>query len=216
MSPHCPNLAGGHRLRAFKYFLFLNCGLIGPFLNHSSTYWPSHFTNALNAQVKLTGLSLNCGGKKSASIAHVQSMLWATDHTGLQCILKSGAIYRCDSRKAITKASREALIVRYELGLSHAVMNAGYTIAVPHNPLQHHLLYTSDNATTKPYSKTCRDLWGPQLMVDPEQMVFWKNSRRHPPIIDKRFRATAIVQGNRRFVSEEKYNYNKCSTHLKH
>jgi hypothetical protein len=133
----------------FKYFVFLNCGLAGPFLPSYTAkfglHWSKYFHSLLNHQVKLAGLSINCGGKGNKKWPHVQSMLWATDFAGLSIIneyMRRGAnislgfverkmpTVECisDNRQSTNKMDRDVFIALYEMGLSKAIVDAGYKI----------------------------------------------------------------------------------------
>lgn len=194
-------------LTAFDFFVFVNCGVVGPILPgrrtlhvnfhggqparpHVHSYWPALFTQHFSATVRLVGLSLNCGSEHGRRQAHVQSMLWATDRVGLSAILRSGALHDCGQREGrlLPRAARSRLINRYELGLSLAVMTDGHAIAAPLNTLQSSLVYTLANATAKPFHRQCRDIWTPGLetAVDPSDMVFWKATRTRPLALRQR------------------------------
>jgi len=82
----------------------------------------------LRARTELAGISINCGGKRGQWQPHVQSFLWATDRSGLRRILEAGAIYNCGDLLQ-QRGGRDTLINRYELGMSKAVLEAGYAIA---------------------------------------------------------------------------------------
>ena len=155
----------------FDKLVFLNCGLRGPFRSAQNLkFWASEITARLSANVKLTGITINCGGKLNVSHAHVQSMLWATDRIGIASIVKAGAIYDCGDQLSEAHG-RSNLIVRYELGLSRAVLKSGYAIQDQTNRT-----FTWNSAL----SAKCPDLWNdPQLVskFSPERLIFWKNSR---------------------------------------
>lgn len=157
---------------SFDNFLFLNCGLKGPFQDtHISTYWTHTFIERLNSNVKLTGLTINCGGKLNTYHAHVQSMLWATDRIGLAAIQKAGAIYDCGDQLT-DKHGRDQLIVDYELGLSRAVMKAGYAIQ--------DIMTTRTFRWPEAQTSTCTDVWNDAHLIDkysPKMLHFWKVSR---------------------------------------
>mmetsp|Transcript_58521 Transcript_58521/g.124154 ORF Transcript_58521/g.124154 Transcript_58521/m.124154 type:complete len:324 (+) Transcript_58521:1024-1995(+) len=95
-----------HLYATSDYVVFLNCGLLGPLVHKAENitnsvgnpFWATTFTDRLTDSVKLSGLSLNCGGKLDVHHAHVQSMLWATGRIGLEVILGSDAIYDCGNQ----------------------------------------------------------------------------------------------------------------------
>ena len=81
-----------HRRVVFDKLVFLNCGLRGPFLSSQDTrFWAFAFTKMINSRVKLSGITINCGGKLNVEHPHIQSMLWSTDREGLSIIIESGA-----------------------------------------------------------------------------------------------------------------------------
>lgn len=189
-------------LGPMDHVVYLNCGLLGPLLPKNITtpkqlekwpFWTTSYTDMINDEIKLSGLTLNCGGKLDQFHAHVQSMLWATDKIGLRTILASEAIYDCKDQLQEPNG-RSNLIIRYEMGLSRAVMKAGYGIA-SHLPTQpgNFFLKNSTNATTAnnnftDFPKWCRDLWiGKQLAkyVGEEGLWFYKRSREYPNQLDK-------------------------------
>ena len=176
---------------AFEKLVFLNCGMKGPFQAAQprgpqigraadgspvygplgpATYWAVAFTDRITADVKLSGVTINCGGKLNVRHAHVQSMLWATDRVGLASIQKAGAIYECDDQLS-TKHGRDQLIITYELGLSRAVMKEGYAI----QDMTNRTFRWADAQAAR-----CPDLWNDRRLVDtysPETLLFWKMSR---------------------------------------
>lgn len=74
-----------HRIAMHRTFVFVNCGLMGPFLpyqlpDRQTEYWPLLFANALNDRVKMAGLTVNCKTKLTKRIGerlpHVQVSHW--------------------------------------------------------------------------------------------------------------------------------------------
>lgn len=76
----------------YDTFVFLNCGLLGPFLptrvSKSGTHWSRFFTSRLTEDVKMVGLTISCGtiSKRDERYPHVQSMLYAIDRKGLELV----------------------------------------------------------------------------------------------------------------------------------
>mmetsp|Transcript_25703 Transcript_25703/g.77178 ORF Transcript_25703/g.77178 Transcript_25703/m.77178 type:complete len:410 (+) Transcript_25703:541-1770(+) len=153
----------------FDKLVFLNCGLKGPFQSAPS-FWAAEFTTRLNADVKFTGMTINCVGKLGVHHAHVQSMIWATDRVGLASIQKAGAIYDCKDQ--LSKANgRDHLILKYELGMSRAVMKDGYAIQDLTNRTFH---------WAEAQKQRCGDLWNNARLWEkypPSTLHFWKMSR---------------------------------------
>jgi len=79
----------------------------------------------LSDKVKLTGVSINM-----SFFPHVQSMTLATDRVGIETIKNSGAVYDCGIMNDVEMNEEERwnIIDRYELGMSRAILNAGFTI----------------------------------------------------------------------------------------
>lgn len=175
---------------AYDYFVVLNCGIIGPFIPayaRTLSYWPRYFVSILSNSVKLTGVALNCDSQKPRTPqAHVQSYLWVTDRSGFAVIRDSSAIYDCAQNWAkhnqtkISGPEYVHMINMYELGLSEAIMAAGYSIRVI-NQYQHGLIYTKGNSTTQPFNARCTDLFtgdpNSHKALSLFDLMFHKNSR---------------------------------------
>ena len=174
----------------YDYVVVLNCGVIGPFIpvhTQNDKYWPRYFTAALNKEVKLTGISVNCGSQPPRiPHAHIQSMLWVTDRVGYKVISASSALYDCAqnwtkvNQTKISGPEWVHLINEYELGLSNAVITAGYSIRAI-NQYQRDLVYNKENNTLQPFNSRCVDLfWGDiatHVPISPFDFIFHKNSR---------------------------------------
>ena len=117
-------------------------------------------------------------------------MIWSTDSKGLHSVIESGVFFECSFNGTTTKSAynniRQNLINTYELGLSKAIMTHGYQISVL-NSYQGGLHFAINNATRQPFPKNCYDLWQPDYIyrmrkfrdLNPYQLMFWKNTRRH-------------------------------------
>jgi hypothetical protein len=125
-------------LTRYKYFIFMNSSIRGPFFPpyflkflidyqnelKKSFPWYHVFTKRINNVMKLTGCTINC-----EIIPHVQSYFLVTDFTGLSIMLKPGnsggsysdGIFGCYSTKQdVTSYS--------ELPMSNRIREAGYMI----------------------------------------------------------------------------------------
>lgn len=199
-------LRGNHAydvLGPMDHVVFVNCGLLGPLLPKNTTtqqqlekvpFWTTRYTDMINDEIKLSGLTFNCARKMRQEHAHIQSMLWATDKIGLQTILDSGAIYDCKNQLS-KRAGRDQLIERYEMGLSRSVMQAGYAIAshLPKQPgtfvWENATQMVNNNITSFP--NWCRDLWFKKRLaghVGEEGLLFYKRSREYPTQLDRHVR----------------------------
>ncbi|OBT78827.1 hypothetical protein VF21_02499 [Pseudogymnoascus sp. 05NY08] len=86
--------AGDNMLLRNKYkrYILMNASIRGPFVPRWSTQcWSDSYLNRLTDKIKLVGMSYNCHNGEG----HIQSMIWATDHTGLQHMLTKAAIGEC-------------------------------------------------------------------------------------------------------------------------
>jgi hypothetical protein len=187
-------------LTKYKYFVYLNCGVVGPLwwgndVSFSSLPWTYFFTSLLNDQVKMSGLSINCKSRSTYS-THIQSMAFALDQQGLETVLKSGAIYDCkQSNTNMDLIAQQNLIERYELGMSRAILDSGYNIASwlstlgAHNRNRPLVIDNSDD-------HHCRDVWyadqflrisgGYPSASDSMNLTFFKTSRFiTPDILDE-------------------------------
>merc|ERR1711937_313432 len=108
----------------YDHFRYVNCGMVGPHTD-GDEHWTETFTSRLSDKVKLTGVSINM-----SFFPHVQSMTLATDRVGIDIIKNSGAVYDCGvmNNVEMTESERWNIIERYELGMSRAIIDAGYTI----------------------------------------------------------------------------------------
>ncbi|CAE7194168.1 unnamed protein product, partial [Symbiodinium pilosum] len=88
---------GAKRLRNYDHFVFLNCGLAGPFLPSAALaepiHWSRYFTSHITSKVKLVGLSFNFVAlppmySHNTRVPHVMSMILATDHAGLKVLIR--------------------------------------------------------------------------------------------------------------------------------
>jgi hypothetical protein len=118
---------------SYDYFVYVNCGMSGPAPKESrkndTLPWTFNLTSKLNEKIKMVGLSINC----YQCNPHVQSFTFAVDRVGLEVLRLSNAIYNCRQSKFYLRPSfrklRYEIIKRYEIGMSGAILNAGYGIS---------------------------------------------------------------------------------------
>ena len=125
-------------LKRYKYFIFINSSVRGPFLPpyyleflsdyqrelKKAFYWYHIFTKRINDKVKLVGCTISC-----ATAPHVQSYFLTTDFLGLSLLLKNSwgegaartAVFGCQSSKVDTIAASE-------MGISYRILESGYMI----------------------------------------------------------------------------------------
>ncbi len=103
---------------AYKYFIFLNSSVRGPFIvsYYDSPIWHTIFTRRLNDHIKLVGCTISC--QRSP---HVQSYLWALDLKTLDFLLNNGTIFTCHNSMVDT-------IHNAEVGASRLLLDSGYEI----------------------------------------------------------------------------------------
>ena len=128
--------------------------------------------DAAENKVKLIGVSLNCERQ-----IHVQSMLWSTVAVGMGLIRNSGSFFDC----TLSPKHREInyVINTYELGLSKAILEAGYQIRAI-NSVQRNLIFDKSHyhySLPTHYPRNCRDMWHPDLKLSPYDTIFFKVSR---------------------------------------
>ena len=145
-------------LSLYDYFIYMNCGVVGPYNNgsnsnnkaaalpakSSTTREDKAKTPAVSSSSSSSSLpwitkftSLLDDGVKMSGVSvncqyhpHIQSMAFALDRVGLDIIRNSGAVYDCGMYNSeMTKQDKLDLIQRYEVGMGKAIFNAGYGIA---------------------------------------------------------------------------------------
>jgi hypothetical protein len=167
-------------LSPYDYFVYLNCGVVGPKLPlaHAESPWTYHYTSILSETVKMSGLSINC-----ASHPHVQSMLFAVDKVGLKIIMSSECVYDCNKANAdMDDDDKMNIIRRYEVGMGRAVIGAGYGIASILGTMGPIKLAAKDLDRDLDW---CEDIWHPNALrlfgngevPSWEDLVFFKSSR---------------------------------------
>ena len=171
----------------YKYFVFVNTSVRGPLLpscGPPSHRWFDAFTSLLKNDVHLSGISINALELRGESSGlgrkpHVQSMLMATDQTGLRAMLAAGIFH--DNDADLTK---EMAIARREIGASAAIFGAGGEIDCL-LPGQRGRRYSA----TKSFKSMAKDDvwlpggWGSGSDVDPLDVVFFKSNRGVTPAI---------------------------------
>lgn len=112
------------KLKSYKYFVFLNSSVRGPFLPSfvkNSYKWYEAFIKPLNGEIKLSGLAVNCPDGVGRRIPHVMSMMFALDKIGLRIAQKNN-VFDCSPSKT------ESLYA--EGDLSKSILENGYNFAV--------------------------------------------------------------------------------------
>jgi len=108
---------GKINLNNYKYFIFLNSSVRGPYLvsYYGNKEWYYAFTERLNNYTKLVGSTISCENNP-----HVQSYFWVTDIKGLS-LLKNANIFACHKNHIDA-------IYNGELRASQVILSASYGI----------------------------------------------------------------------------------------
>lgn len=117
---------------SFKYFIFMNSSVRGPFLPvylRRTMHWTEPLISGITEDIKLVGPTISCEGSPRDGDRnglwrrnpHVQSYLVATDHTGLNLMMKTGRVFACHK-------NRWDAIFYSELGSSWAILQGGYNL----------------------------------------------------------------------------------------
>lgn len=164
--------------RKYKYFIFMNSSVRGPFIPvhmKGLASWQQLLLSRINDDVKLVGPTISCEGSpfqgdvsaEWRTNPHVQSYVLATDQVGLRAWLEEGTVFKCYSSMWDT-------IYYSELGSSLALLNRGYNIESL--MLRYHGVDWRDtanwecNARVNPYAQHYYD----GLSVSPMEVMFVK------------------------------------------
>jgi hypothetical protein len=110
----------------FDYFIFMNCGVIGPFLPKyypKNVHWTTIFTDNLNDKIKLFGTSLVCF-EYNASMGngpHIEGFFFCLDKIGLSTVFNTKTVF-------VNHKTKQEAVNNGEYGLSKAILNAGYSL----------------------------------------------------------------------------------------
>lgn len=171
-------------LARYKYFIFMNSSIRGPFLPpyylefladsqrelKKSFYWYHIFTKRIDNKVKLVGCTISC-----VPTVHVQSYFLTTDFTGLSMFLKteggggasSTGIFSCQSAKA------DAISLS-EMGISARILQTGYMIDCLLTKYQTIDFSRKANYRSSVYGNPYSDKNMDGVSLDPYEVVFVK------------------------------------------
>ncbi|KAF3906015.1 hypothetical protein ABW21_db0205255 [Orbilia brochopaga] len=145
-----------------KKFILLNASIRGPFLpTWSSDCWSEAYLSKVTDTNKLVGMSFNC---RAPGGPHVQSMIMATDRTGIQILLRD-VIHHCfrDWNDAVSG----------EMNITQAIRKEGYSVTA----------FMTAFASDEDYPDTCEHgdiLWNDRYYetnIHPYEMMFQKANR---------------------------------------
>jgi hypothetical protein len=160
----------------------VNCGTTGPSSKWADLPWTDVFIEKLNDQVKMSGLSLNCG----RGAPHIQSMVYALDRVALKLIRESTVVFDCVKEPSQQKSYllQHYIINRYERGLSSVLFQGGYGIS----PILKPVVLFETNKSTCQNVDHYKDQWLTHKMMSDfgrvlelDETVFYKTSRILPP-----------------------------------
>lgn len=110
----------------FDYFIFMNCGVIGPFIPTyypQSLHWSTIFSNKITDKVKLVSTTIVClplhdvGGYGPK----IEGFCFCTDRIGLKVFMDNGTIF-------VDHKTKYDAIVKGEYQISNVCFKKGYTI----------------------------------------------------------------------------------------
>lgn len=166
----------GVDIDSYDYFVYANCGTTGPSRKWADLPWTDVFIEKLNDNVKMSGLTINCGGP-----IHIQSMVYALDRTAINIIRQSRAIFDCIEEPLPDQKLSHYIINRYERGMSREILSNNYGISPIINPI---VFMEGNKSECDKYGDTYRDQWMTDKMkkdfgrvLDLEDTVFFKTSR---------------------------------------
>ena len=179
-------------IQDYEYFVFVNSSIRGPYLpSYTSTPWTLPFIEKLSNEIGLVGSSITIlqghtqfekDFKHQGASSHVQSMVYAIKKNHLKFLIKKGLF------KRDLTLSKDELISRYEIAMSHHTLQHGLNIqcllpeynSIDYRKPHHEINPTAHNGdsqfphayfgrTPHPYEvifiKTNRKLW-PEYYLD--------------------------------------------------
>ncbi len=110
----------------YDYFLFMNCGVIGPFLPKyypKNMSWTNIFTDNLTDKIKLFGTSMVCFEYNAVTGQgpHIEGFCFCLDKIGLNVVFDKKTVFT--NHKTKYDAIQDG-----EYGLSKAILAAGYSL----------------------------------------------------------------------------------------
>ncbi|PSC69296.1 hypothetical protein C2E20_7243 [Micractinium conductrix] len=122
-------LAAQTRLGKYKYYIFLNSSIKGPFVPSYMPVgwqWTQAYTDLLRGDVKAVGSSLVCLPEVDAGGygPKLESWAFAVDQDGLEALLREGVF-----QLRTCKLCDEGVVVKGEYGLTNSLMKYGYNVA---------------------------------------------------------------------------------------
>ncbi|PRW33169.1 hypothetical protein C2E21_7839 [Chlorella sorokiniana] len=121
-------MASQGKLGRYKYFIFLNSSIKGPFVPNympAGWQWTQAYTDALRGDVKAVGSSLVCLPEVDAGGFGPKLESWAfgVDQDGLEALLREGVFHL-----RTCKLCDDGVVVKGEYGLTSALFKYGFNV----------------------------------------------------------------------------------------
>jgi hypothetical protein len=185
-----PDNEGRYLYEKYDYFILLNSTVRGPFLpiwydQLQYGYWPELFTSKLNDDVKLVGAAVAFYMMKP----FISSAFLVMDQLGLKVARDSRII---DPQTIDIKKCE--VVMRKEIGLSDAIIQAGYNI---YSMLQ---CYRSSSLKDYLLPQTSLCHLNPNayygIDVNPYEVIFIKQNRKIEPLVMDRYTDWSTRKGD--------------------
>ena len=178
-----------HIKRKYKYYIFMNTSMRGPFPTHIN--WRKEFKSLFHTNVKLVGVSINMLEREQLRewgeqaymhfqhkkmTTHVQSMFFMLDHEAFDYLQKHKKFF-ADEEELNMCLDMFEIIVKKEIGLSQYILENGWNINAILPKYRNKNYLTLDHninpSCFDPYFSNC--YWGKD--IQPEEAIFHKISR---------------------------------------
>ncbi|KAL5351795.1 hypothetical protein ACLOAV_003656 [Pseudogymnoascus australis] len=182
LGAHAEVLTKDDFYKSYQRYILMNASIRGPFLPAWATgCWSDMYLGKITDKVKLVGMTGNC-----QPIFHVQSMIWATDRTGIQLLLHPPADPKLPADKqevGINSCFHTwDTAVHAEVYATQIILSAGYEASVMMSAFH----------AKKTFVQECDKggngdaLWNGKYYgtnVHPYETVFMKSNRDIDPIL---------------------------------
>jgi hypothetical protein len=171
-------------LTKYKYFIFMNSSIRGPFFPpyfiqflfdyqrelNEPFYWYYVFTKRIDDKVKLVGPTIAC-----TPLIHVQSYLLTTDFTGLSLLLKSATSGdRVNAGVFACHGSQYETTFMSEIAITTQILESGYMINCLISKYQTIDFSKKDYHKCTIYGSPYTDKWVDGTSLEPYEVVFVK------------------------------------------
>ena len=157
---------------SIKYFIFMNCGVIGPFLPvyyPKNLHWSNIFIDRLNDQIKLVGTTIVClpAHDKGGYGPKIEGFCFCSDKIGLSLLVKNGTVFT-------DHASKIDAIINGEFQLTKVILDNGYNIDCLLYKYQNIDWRDSNNYNLNNYKYPSRSGSYDDISIHPFEVVFHK------------------------------------------